>query len=184
MSLGELALKHFIDPATGMLHESFDDSWKPTKDLPPRQARVNQGISSSGRGCSCAGGSTGSTRGAGGAALDRSIAESHGVQNGVAINAIVNDTSNSRPARPGSGRRLSGYALQRWLRGFYGESRYWTMAGEAAASLLRYFETPVPGLWYDRLSDGKFVPETVTAGNLYHIVGAIYEMAALIRSTP
>jgi mannose/cellobiose epimerase-like protein (N-acyl-D-glucosamine 2-epimerase family) len=178
--LGELALKHFIDPATGMLHESFDDSWRPTKDAAGKlvepghqfewawllmrwgQHRVD-------------------AREAALRLID--IAEMHGVQNGVAINAIVNDAS----IHDGSARlwpqteRLRASALAARL---YGESRYWTMAGEAAGTLLRYFETPVPGLWYDRLSDGKFVPETVTAGNLYHIVGAIYEMAALIRSTP
>jgi mannose-6-phosphate isomerase len=57
------------------------------------------------------------------------------------------------------------------------------MAGEAANSLLRYFATDVPGLWYDRLSpSGEFTRETVTAGNLYHIVGGIHELAALVRS--
>jgi len=34
--LGELALSHLIDPATGMLHESFDNSWKPTRDAAGR----------------------------------------------------------------------------------------------------------------------------------------------------
>jgi len=48
---------------------------------------------------------------------------------------------------------------------------------------LRYFATDVPGLWYDRVSpSGEFTRETVTAGNLYHIVGGIYELAALVRS--
>jgi len=48
---------------------------------------------------------------------------------------------------------------------------------------LRYFTTDIPGLWFDRLTpSGEFIRETVTAGNLYHIVGAIYEIAALRRS--
>jgi mannose-6-phosphate isomerase len=110
------------------------------------------------------------------------VAETHGVRGGVAINAIVNDTS----IHDGSARlwpqteRLRAAALAARL---YGDDRYWKMTSEAAAGLLRYFATDVPGLWYDRLTpSGEFMRETVTAGNLYHIVGAIYEVAALVRS--
>jgi mannose/cellobiose epimerase-like protein (N-acyl-D-glucosamine 2-epimerase family) len=177
--LGELALSHLIDPATGMLHESFDNSWKPTADAPgrlvepghqfewawllmrwgQRRAEVRE------------------------AALRLiEVAETHGVHGGVAINAIVNDAS----IHDGSARlwpqteRLRAAALAARL---YGDARYWKMTEAAAAGLLRYFATDVPGLWYDRLTpSGEFMRETVTAGNLYHIVGAIYEVAALVRS--
>ena len=57
------------------------------------------------------------------------------------------------------------------------------MTGEAAAGLLRYLSTDVPGLWYDRLTpSGELPRDTVTAGNLYHIVGGIHELACLARS--
>ena len=177
--LGELAMTHLIDPATGMLHESFDNSWKPTRDtagrlIEPghqfewawllmrwgqRRAHVREA-----------------------ACRLMELAEEHGVHGGVAIFEIVNDTT----IHDGSARlwaqteRLRAAALAARL---YGDSKYWKRTAEAAQSLLRYFATDVPGLWYDRLTpSGEFKRETVTAGNLYHIVGAIHELGALVRS--
>ena len=177
--LGELATTHLIDPTTGMLHESFDNSWKPTADaagrlIEPghqfewawllmrwgqRRAHVREA-----------------------ACRLMEVAEEHGVHGGVAIYEIKNDTS----IHDGSARlwaqteRLRAAALAARL---YGDSKYWKRTAEAASGLLRYFATDVPGLWYDRLSpSGEFKRETVTAGNLYHIVGAIYELRALVRS--
>jgi mannose/cellobiose epimerase-like protein (N-acyl-D-glucosamine 2-epimerase family) len=47
---------------------------------------------------------------------------------------------------------------------------------EAIASLWRYLDAPLPGLWYENLAaDGRFVIEAAPATNLYHIVGAIAE---------
>jgi mannose/cellobiose epimerase-like protein (N-acyl-D-glucosamine 2-epimerase family) len=70
-------------------------------------------------------------------------------------------------------------------------SRFWTQcerikcaadrgalaeAREAMESLLRYFETPVPGLWLDRMAEDKsFKGENAKASSLYHIIGAIAE---------
>jgi mannose/cellobiose epimerase-like protein (N-acyl-D-glucosamine 2-epimerase family) len=177
--LGELATTHLIDPITGMLHESFDNSWKPTANaagrlIEPghqfewawllmrwgqRRAHVREA-----------------------ACRLMEVAEEHGVHGGVAIYEIKNDTS----IHDGSARlwaqteRLRSAALAARL---YGDSKYWKRTAEAAAGLLRYFATDIPGLWYDRLSpSGEFKRETVTAGNLYHIVGAIYELGALVRS--
>jgi mannose/cellobiose epimerase-like protein (N-acyl-D-glucosamine 2-epimerase family) len=177
--LGELATTHLIDPITGMLHESFDNSWKPTANaagrlIEPghqfewawllmrwgqRRAHVREA-----------------------ACRLMEVAEEHGVHGGVAIYEIKNDTS----IHDGSARlwaqteRLRSAALAARL---YGDSKYWKRTAEAASGLLRYFATDIPGLWYDRLSpSGEFKRETVTAGNLYHIVGAIYELGALVRS--
>jgi mannose/cellobiose epimerase-like protein (N-acyl-D-glucosamine 2-epimerase family) len=177
--LGELATSHLIDPVTGMLHESFDNSWKPTADaagrlIEPghqfewawllmrwgqRRAHVREA-----------------------ACRLMEVAEEHGVHGGVAIYEIRNDTS----IHDGSARlwaqteRLRAAALAARL---YGDSKYWKRAAEAASGLSRYFATDIPGLWYDRLSpSGELERETVTAGNLYHIVGAIYELGALVRS--
>jgi mannose-6-phosphate isomerase len=111
------------------------------------------------------------------------VTEHYGVHRGVAISAIVNTTSiHDQSARlwP-QAERLKAAALAARL---YGDSRYWKMTSEAASALLRFLGTEVPGLWYDRLlPSGEFMRETVTAGNLYHIVGAIGELAALVRST-
>lgn len=51
------------------------------------------------------------------------------------------------------------------------------LIGEAlkgAATLWRYFETPVRGLWWDRFEpDGTFVKEPAPASTLYHIICCI-----------
>jgi mannose-6-phosphate isomerase len=177
--LGELALSHLIDPATGMLHETFDNSWKPTLDAPGRLVEPGHQFEWAWL-LMRWGQRRADVREAALRLID--VAETHGVQGGVAIYAIVSDTS----IHDGSARlwaqteRLRAAALAARL---YGDARYWKMTGDAAAGLLRYFATDVPGLWYDRLTpSGQFMRETVTAGNLYHIVGAIYEIAALTRS--
>jgi mannose/cellobiose epimerase-like protein (N-acyl-D-glucosamine 2-epimerase family) len=49
--------------------------------------------------------------------------------------------------------------------------------GEAIASLSRYLDAPLPGLWYETLAgDGGFVVEAAPATSLYHVVGAIAEL--------
>jgi mannose-6-phosphate isomerase len=177
--LGELALSHLIDPATGMLHETFDNSWKPTSDAPGRLIEPGHQFEWAWL-LMRWGQRRADVREAALRLID--VAETHGVQGGVAIYAIANDTS----IHDGSARlwaqteRLRAAALAARL---YGDARYWKMTGDAAAGLLRYFATDVRGLWHDRLTpSGQFMRETVTAGNLYHIVGAIYEIAALTRS--
>lgn len=51
-----------------------------------------------------------------------------------------------------------------------------TAAQEAMQSLMLYFQTPVAGLWYDRMDEtGAFKPEPSKASSLYHIIGAISE---------
>jgi mannose/cellobiose epimerase-like protein (N-acyl-D-glucosamine 2-epimerase family) len=177
--LGELAMSHLIDPATGMLHESFDACWKPTADAPGRLIEAGHQFEwawllmrwgqrrADVREAAC---------------RLMEVAELHGIHGGVAIYEIMSDTS----VHDGSARlwaqteRLRSAALAARL---FGDAKYWKRAAEAAAGLMRYLTTDVPGLWYDRLSpSGEFKRETVTAGNLYHIVGAIYELEALVRS--
>jgi mannose-6-phosphate isomerase len=58
--------------------------------------------------------------------------------------------------------------------------------GKAAAAtlgLLRYFDTPVKGLWRDRLNaDGSFVQEPAPASSFYHVVCAILEIDRAVRT--
>jgi mannose/cellobiose epimerase-like protein (N-acyl-D-glucosamine 2-epimerase family) len=177
--LGELAMTHLIDPATGMLHESFDNSWRPSADAAGRLIEPGHQFEwawllmrwgqrrAPVREAAC---------------RLMEVAEAHGVHGGVAIYEITNDTA----VHDGSARlwaqteRLRSAALAARL---YGDSKYWKRTAEAAAGLLRYFATDIRGLWYDRLTPaGEFMRETVTAGNLYHIVGALHELGALVRS--
>jgi mannose-6-phosphate isomerase len=53
----------------------------------------------------------------------------------------------------------------------------------AARTLWRYLETPMPGLWRDRmLPDGSFVEEPSPASSFYHIICAIQVMKEIVRS--
>lgn len=57
--------------------------------------------------------------------------------------------------------------------------RYLAHAADAADAIAAYLETPVRGLWRDKLlPDGRFVEEPAPASSLYHIVGAF---RALVR---
>lgn len=56
-------------------------------------------------------------------------------------------------------------------------ARYRGEAHDAAKTLWRYLETPLPGLWRDRmLADGQFVEEPAPASSFYHIICAIKVM--------
>jgi mannose-6-phosphate isomerase len=52
---------------------------------------------------------------------------------------------------------------------------------DAGAAVLTYLDTPVAGLWRDKLRpDGTFVDEPAPASSLYHLVGAIAALKALV----
>lgn len=101
------------------------------------------------------------------------IGETSGVRNQVAINALLDDLSIHDPnARfwPQT-ERLKAALLAAQLTG---EARYWAVAAAAAASLLPYLKTPVPGLWLDvQLPTGELVDAPAPASTFYHLVGAI-----------
>lgn len=62
------------------------------------------------------------------------------------------------------------------------EQRYWDMAADAARGLTKYLDTPLHGLWRDKMNlDGTFVDEPAPASSFYHIVCAISEMERAIK---
>jgi mannose-6-phosphate isomerase len=64
------------------------------------------------------------------------------------------------------------------------DDRYWKIALDGVFALRRYFETPVRGLWRDRLNaDDTFVDEPAPASSFYHIVCAISELDRTIASS-
>lgn len=72
-------------------------------------------------------------------------------------------------------------ALALWrieqARGGAGAGRYHEEAGRAAAALQGYLDTPVTGLWHDKLTgDASYPNEPAPASSLYHIVSAITEL--------
>lgn len=55
---------------------------------------------------------------------------------------------------------------------------------EATQALMLYFDTPVRGLWRDRMNiEGAFIEEPVPASSFYHIVGAALALDRLARAT-
>ena len=63
-----------------------------------------------------------------------------------------------------------------------GASIHVSRALEATETLMRYFETPVRGLWRDRLSvEDRFIDEPAPASSFYHIVGAACALERLAR---
>jgi mannose-6-phosphate isomerase len=63
-----------------------------------------------------------------------------------------------------------------------GDLIHLSRALEATQTLMRYFETPVRGLWRDRMSaEGVFIEESVPASSFYHIVGAALALDRLTR---
>lgn len=62
------------------------------------------------------------------------------------------------------------------------EPRYWDMAADAAHGLMKYLDTPLRGLWRDKMRpDGTFVDEPAPASSFYHLVCAIAEMERAIK---
>jgi mannose-6-phosphate isomerase len=173
-----LALTHFIDPVTGALRESFDDSWAP---VPSREGRfVEPGHQFEWAWLLMSWKGSESEAACQAAMRLMELGERYGVQRGIAVNALLDDFSvHDAAARlwPQT-ERLRAAALAARL---FGETRYWRMASEAAVGLMKYLSAPVPGLWHDQISrSGELMDGPVPAGNLYHIVGAILELDTLL----
>jgi len=62
-------------------------------------------------------------------------------------------------------------------------SAYLQEAVRACEAVQKFFETPVKGLWLDKLKpDGEFIEEPAPASSFYHIVCAIYEAHDTLRA--
>ena len=177
--IAPLALAHFMDPATGALRESFDEAWQP---LPgPEGARIEPGHQFEWAWLLmrwCPDKDSSAWRAA--RALIE-LGEQHGVRQGFAVDALLDDLSVQEPDSrlwPQT-ERLKASALAAALTG---ERRYWINTAAAARALLRYLETPMPGLWHDRRTeDGVFIAEPSFASSFYHIVAAIQVLTEALR---
>lgn len=66
-----------------------------------------------------------------------------------------------------------------------GSTVYMTAALESTQTLMRYFDTPVCGLWRDRLNlENRFLEQPAPASSFYHIVGAALALDRLAEITP
>jgi len=168
--LGDLALTRFIDPISGALRETFDEAWSPLAG--PEGRRVEPGHQFEWAWLLLRWRPNDDTARRAAFRLIE-IGERSGVRNGVAIDALFDDLSvHETTARlwPQT-ERLKASVLAASLTG---QSHYWVSAAAAAQGLLRYLDTPVAGLWYDRLSaEGVFHIGPAPASSFYHIVAAI-----------
>ena len=177
--IAELALTRFVDPQSGALREFFDENWDPAPGIPGRI--VEPGHQFEWAWLLLRWGGVKNTRARAVALKLIDIGESHGVRDGLATNSLLDDFS----AHDAGARlwpqteRLKAAAIAARLTG---EAKYFTMAVAAADGLLRYLDSPTPGLWYDRIdAQGNLVDEPAPASTFYHLVAAIAEISALAR---
>jgi len=178
----ELALLHFIDPVTGLLREFFDEHWQPAAGDAGRIVEPGHQFEWGWlllrwveR--------TGEARGRDPALRMIQFGESLGVdrERGVAITSLLSDGSVRDPlARlwPQTERIKAACIAAETTR----QPEYWAMAAAGARGLMKYLDTPLRGLWRDKMNpDGTFVEEPAPASSFYHIVCAIAELEHTLK---
>jgi mannose-6-phosphate isomerase len=182
--IAQLALSKFIDPKSGGLREYYDGDWNAA---PGVQGRIIEpGHQFEWGWLLLRWGRLAGRDDAIAAALRMiEIGDGPGVDaaRGVAIFALLDDMSvHDDVARlwAQTERIKAGVLAAR----ITGDARWWTTAAEGAEGLLKYFDTPVKGLWRDKLrADGTFVDEAAPASSFYHIVCAILELDRAVSAT-
>jgi mannose/cellobiose epimerase-like protein (N-acyl-D-glucosamine 2-epimerase family) len=175
--IADLAVHKFIRHGTGSLGECFTADWRPAPGVAGRIVEPGHQFEWAWLLLRAESRHPGPLRET--ALRLIAIGEQSGVHNQVAVNALLEDFSVHDPnARfwPQT-ERLKAALLAAQLTD---DTKYWVMAAAAAASLLPYLNTPVPGLWFDiQLPSGELVDSPAPASTFYHLVGAI---VALNRS--
>mgnify|MGYP003575421215 CR=1 FL=1 len=172
------ALAHFVD-GNGAVHEFFGDDWQFAPGTPGRIVEPGHQFEWAWLLLRWAGDRHPQAR----AAALKMIqwAETQGVRDGVALQQLLDDGSPHDPGArlwPQTERLKAGALAPR----ITGEARYLAMTVSAAETLRRYLGTPIPGLWYDRITpQGEMVDEPAPASTFYHLVVAIAEIGALAR---
>ncbi|MDE1148250.1 MAG: AGE family epimerase/isomerase [Azospirillaceae bacterium] len=177
-----LALTRFIDDDMGGLKEFFDGDWHPQAGTPGRIVEPGHQFEWSWLMLRWAG-LTGSKAAADAAWRMIAVGEGSGVDpaRGVAMNALLDDLTPHDPVArlwPQTERIKCAVLAALATRDDPQQSDgYWSMAAAGGRGLMKYFDTPVQGLWRDRLNpDGTFVEEAAPASSFYHIVCAIQEL--------
>ncbi|MGA3156598.1 MAG: AGE family epimerase/isomerase [Steroidobacteraceae bacterium] len=167
----ELVLQRFIDRGSTLVRETFAADWSAAPSLPGRLIEPGHQFEWAWLLLRVSGARQHEARQTAARLIEGG--EHHGVRGGVAIDELLDDLSVHRATArlwPQT-ERLRALACMAALGD---EPRYWSLAHEAAQSLMRYLNAAVPGLWHDELlPDGRFRIGPAPAGNLYHIVGAI-----------
>ena len=171
--LTDLAMNKFIQP-NGALKEFFTDDWQPASGISGRIVEPGHQFEWAWLLLQCNRKDAQRRRAA--ALKLISIGETHGVRNGVAINALLDDFSvHDASARfwPQT-ERIKAAVLAAQITG---NEQYWTTANNAVEGLMRYLNTPVKGLWLDVITpDGKLIDAPSPASSFYHLVAAIAQL--------
>ncbi len=181
--IANLALSRFVDPKTGGVREYYDGDWNAAPGLDGRI--LEPGHQFEWGWLLMRWGSLAAHPNAVEAALRMiRIAEGPGVdpQRGVAFFSLLDDmTPHDLTARLwAQTERIKAGVLAAELTG---DDIWWNTASAGAEGLLKYFDTPVPGLYRDRMQpDGSFVDEPAPASSLYHIVLAIAELDRAVKA--
>jgi mannose-1-phosphate guanylyltransferase/mannose-6-phosphate isomerase len=179
--IGTLCCERFVDPATGALTELYDAGWAPAEGEAGRIRDpghhqewawlLEQWSWVSGR----------SDAAEAAARLFEAGERGSDPQRGVLVDSLWEDFEpRERTARlwPQTERLKAAHILAR--RTGPGRETYQAAALQAAEAILRFLETPLPGLWRDRLEPGgRFAEGPAPASSLYHIVSAIAELGDL-----
>lgn len=177
----ELALTCFIDPATGFVLEFFDREWRPAAGIDGKVVEPGHQFEWAWlllRWSARFPTARSAERATSVALRLAALGEEFGVDRtrGVVVNTLLTDkVVRDAQARlwPQTERIKAACAVAERT----GDARYWAAADEAARALLKYLNTPLPGLWYDKMTlEGTFIEEPAPASSFYHIVCAIAEL--------
>jgi mannose/cellobiose epimerase-like protein (N-acyl-D-glucosamine 2-epimerase family) len=173
----ELALRRFKDPASGFIREYFDGRWNPTPGVdadvvePGHQyewawllLRWSQRVNDS-RAFQLALD-----------LIDRAEARGVDAKRGVAMNSLFGDgrVRDARARLWPQTERIKAACLAGKITG---QARYTGIAAVATRSLLKYLDTPTPGLWRDLMDErGAFAEQFAPASSFYHIVSAALQL--------
>ena len=169
----ELALRRFHDPASGFIREFFNRDWTLVSDAdadvvePGHQyewawllLRWSQRIHN--------------PRAHQLALQLIDLTEERGVDQtrGVAINALYGD-GRARDARARLWPQTERIKATCLAGEITGQRRYAETANAATHALMKYLDTPTPGVWRDTMDErGAFLEQLVPASSFYHIVSA------------
>jgi mannose-6-phosphate isomerase len=184
----DLALDHFIDPASGALREVFDADWRPVAGQAGRLVEPGHQFEWAWLLLRWS-----RTDGAGPRAVAARIAAMRLIQNGedfgvdpargVAINSLLDDFSVHDPQA-----RLWPQAerIKAWtLAAAQLDAPWWDIVADAVEGLELYLRTPVSGLWFDRMGvAGALEDAPAPASSFYHIVCAIEALDAVFGDAP
>ena len=187
--LAELALRRFVDPRTGFLGEEFEAGWKFALNSsgafvfePGHQYEWSWLFE---RYVVVAGKNLKSL-------CDRLFAqaEESGVDGGSG--AVYDQVWSDRKPKTTTSRfwphteRIKAAAYRAVASGDVSSAPETEVACSSLKTLMKYFELPVAGLWYDLMnSDGSFKSGNAKGSSLYHIIGALVEfdrMASAMES--